>query len=97
MFVTHVPTVVVAVTLPDAADAAAIGAAILVWQTAVFWSRRNMQTCKLLIVGGFVSVYLTTRVFQKQYVLILTRLDAGVVVELVALGTLTLQLSAGRR
>lgn len=56
-----------------------------------------MQTCKLLIVGGFVSVYLTTRVFQKQYVLILTRLDAGVVVELVALGTLTLQLSAGRR
>lgn len=61
MFVTHVPTVVVAVTFPDAADAAAIGAAILVWQTAVL------------------------------------RLDAGVVVELVALGTLTLQLSAGRR
>lgn len=61
LFVTHVPTVVVAVTLPDAADAAAIGAAILVWQTAVLWSRRNMQTCKLLIVGGFVSVHLTTR------------------------------------
>lgn len=67
-----------------------------------YWFGRQLcsgveEICKLLIVGGFVSVYLTTRVFQKQYVLILTRLDAGVVVELVALGTLTLQLSAGRR
>lgn len=30
LFITHVSTVVVAVTLPDAADATAIGAAVLV-------------------------------------------------------------------
>lgn len=35
LLVTHVPTVVVPVALPDAADAAAIGAAVLVGQTAV--------------------------------------------------------------
>lgn len=34
-FITHVSTVVVAVTLPDAADAAAVRAAVLVGQTAV--------------------------------------------------------------
>lgn len=35
LLVAHVAAVVVAVTLPDAADAAAVGAAVLVWQTAV--------------------------------------------------------------
>lgn len=35
LLVAHVPTVVVPVALPDAADAAAVGAAVLVGQTAV--------------------------------------------------------------
>lgn len=35
LLVAHVPAVVVPVALPDAADAAAVGAAVLVGQTAV--------------------------------------------------------------
>lgn len=35
LLVAHVSAVVVAVALPDAADAAAVGAAVLVGQTAV--------------------------------------------------------------
>lgn len=35
LLVAHVSAVVVTVTLPDAADAAAVGAAVLVRQTAV--------------------------------------------------------------
>lgn len=35
LLVAHVPTVVVPVALPDAANAAAVGAAVLVGQTAV--------------------------------------------------------------
>lgn len=35
LLVAHVPAIVVPVALPDAADAAAVGAAVLVGQTAV--------------------------------------------------------------
>ncbi len=37
LFITHVAAVVVTVTLPDAADAFPISAAVLVWQAGVFW------------------------------------------------------------
>lgn len=37
LFITHVSTVVVTVALPDAADASAVRAAVLVRQTAVLW------------------------------------------------------------
>lgn len=35
LLIAHVPAVIVAVTLPDAADAAAVRAAVLIGQTAV--------------------------------------------------------------
>lgn len=41
LLVAHVAAVVVAVAFPDAADAAAVGAAVLVGQTAVLWLEDN--------------------------------------------------------
>lgn len=36
LFIAHVAAIVVTVALPDAADAFAISAAVLVWQAGVF-------------------------------------------------------------
>lgn len=49
LFITHVSTVVVAVTLPYAADAAAVRAAVLVGQTAVLWLEERKKPTYLLI------------------------------------------------
>lgn len=86
LLVTHVATVIVAVTLPDAADAAAVGAAVLVGQAAVFCEEEEdrmepaRQTCSSRKDDGFG----------------LTSLHACEVEKLVSGGTLALQLPVGR-
>lgn len=41
LLIAHVPTVIIIVTLPNAVYAVPIEASVLVWQTRVFWHKRE--------------------------------------------------------